>query len=117
MAFEADFVTVVKAVCARAYPDIAPDGVTVPYLIWQALGGESIYFMDATPADKRNTLMQVSVWAKTRAEALSTIRAIEAALCASSKFTCSPEGEPVSDYEPDIPLYGSIQRFSIWFDR
>lgn len=117
MAFEADFSSVIKGVCVRSFPDFLVGTVTPPYIIWQSIGGESLRYGDNTAPDKRNTLMQISAWAKTRAEALALIRSIEDAVCASPKFLASPEGEPVSDCEPDIPLYGSIQRFSIWFDR
>jgi hypothetical protein len=50
---------------------------------------------------------------------LTLIRQIEDAMCASAAFTAKPEGEPLSQYEADHdpPLYGSVQRFSIYATR
>ena len=117
MSMESDLSTLLKGICARTYPDIAPEGTAAPYITWQGLGGESARFMDNTAADKRNTLMQINVWSKTRLEALTLIRQIEDALCDSASFVATPQGEPLSTYEPETLLYGCIQRFEIWATR
>ena len=114
---ESDLSTLLKTICPRVYPDLAPVGTVTPYVTWQAIGGESIRFGDGSAPDKRNTLMQINVWSKTRLEALTLIRQIEDALCASAAFVATPQGEPLSTYEPDTLLYGSIQRFGIWASR
>ena len=110
---EADLNTLLKAICPRVFPDIAPSGTAAPFIAWQGLGGESLRFVDNTAPDKRNTYMQVSAYSTTRAEALALIRAAEAALCASPAFVCKPQGEPISTYEEDTKLYGCVQRFEI----
>ena len=117
MSMESTLDALLKTVCARVFPDIAPSGTDTPYATWQGIGGETIRFIDNTAGGKRDTLMQVSVWSKTRSEALTLIRQIEDLLCASPSFQCRPEGEPVSVYEDDTLLYGSIQRFSILANR
>lgn len=117
MSMESDLHTLLKTVCTRVYPDIAPPGATVPYATWQGLGGMPSRFTDGSASDKRNTLMQVNVWATTRIDALTKIRAIEDALCASSNFVAQPQGEPLSTYESDTQLYGCVQRFAIWAGR
>ncbi len=117
MTFEADLYAVIKTVTPKVYPDVAPEGTTAPYATWQGIGGKSIRFLNNQAGDKRNTLMQVSVWSSTRLEALNLIRQIEDALCAASQFVCTPEGEPLSMKEPDTGLYGSVQRFSIYSNR
>jgi hypothetical protein len=99
------------------FPDVAPSGTAKPFIAWQALGGESLRFLDNAAPDKRNTYMQVSVYSVTRLEALNLIRAAEAALCASHAFIVKPQGEPISTYEEDTTLYGAIQRYSIWAAR
>lgn len=113
MTAETTLSALLKALCPRVYPDVAPDGTTAPYITWQAIGGESIRFLDNTDGGKRVTLMQVSVWSLTRSEALSLIRQAEDLMCISSAFQCRPEGGAISTYEPDTRLYGCIQRFSI----
>lgn len=116
MIMESDLFTLLKTLCPRVYPDVAPEGTARPYITWQGIGGVTARYIDGTAADKRNTLMQVNVWSGTRLEALTLIRAVEDALCASA-FSVIPHGEPLSTYEPDVALYGCIQRFEIWCTR
>lgn len=117
MTMEADLSALLKTKCQRVFPDVAQSGTALPYVTWQGIGGESVGFVDNTAADKRNTLMQVNVWASTRLQALQMAREIEDAMRASAAFVASPLGEPLSTYEPDVPVYGTLQRFSIWAAR
>lgn len=117
MSLETELFDLLKVHCPRVFPDVAPAGTARPYVTWQGLGGRSLRFLDNTAGDKRNTLMQISVWSTTRTEANALIRAIEDAICASGGLIATPEGEPLSTYEPDTQLYGSIQRFSIYSNR
>ena len=117
MSMESDLVALLKTLCPRVFPDVAPEATTKPYITWQGLGGETARFVDNTAADKRNTLMQINVWSTTRAEALTMIRSIEDAMCASAAFLAKPGGEALSTYEPDTQLYGCIQSYSIWAAR
>lgn len=114
---ESDLSALLKAICTRAYPDVAPAGAVAPWITWQGIGGAAARNLDNTPADKRNTLMQVSVWSQSRLEALTLIRQIEDALCASPAFVARPQGEAMSTYESDTQLYGCIQRFDVWGSR
>lgn len=117
MTMESDLFGLLSAACPRVYPDVAPIGTALPYVTWQGIGGSTLRFTENTPADKRNTLMQVNVWSATRLEANALMRQIEDALCASALFTVDPQGEPMNTYEEDALLYGSLQRFSIYAAR
>lgn len=117
MTMEADLDELLKTICVRTFPDVAPSGTAAPFIAWQLLGGESARALDNTALDKRNSYLQVSVYSTTRAESLTKIRAAEEAMCTSTAFTCTPMGEPLATYEPDTKLYGAIQRFSIWASR
>ena len=117
MTMEADLYALLKVICPRVFPDIAPEGTLTPYITWQTVGGESVYTLKNDPIDKRNTLMQVNVWALSRMQATTMARDIEAALAASTSFVATPSGEAVSVYEDDTMLYGAIQRFRIWSQR
>lgn len=117
MSMEADLVTLLKTVCPRVFPDVADIGTPPPFIAWQLLGGESLRALDNTAFDKRNSYVQVSVYATTRMGCMNLIRSAEEAMCASAAFTCRPMGEPLATYEPDTKLYGAIQRFSIWSAR
>lgn len=114
---EADLNALLKTKCPRVFADVAAEGTAPPYVTWQGIGGESLGYLDNTAADKRHTLMQVSVWSQSRVQASTLIREIEDAMRASPEFTATPQGEPLSTYEPDTKLYGSIQRFLIWSAR
>jgi hypothetical protein len=117
MSVESDLNTLLKAICPRVFPDVAPAGTATPYVTWQGIGGESVNFLDNTTGDKRNTFMQINVWSQTRLQALQTIRDIENAMRAAPTFVCRPSGEPISQYEEDTQLYGAFQRFDIWSTR
>ena len=113
MSMESDLVTLLKTICVRTFPDVAPSATAMPYITWQGIGGEPLRNLDNTAADKRHTLMQINVWSATRAQSLTMVRQIEDALCSSGLFIAKPQGEPLSTYEPDAPAYGSLQRFDI----
>lgn len=117
MSMESDLNTLLKTICPRTFPDIAPSGTVAPFIAWQLLGGESARALDNAALDKRNSYVQVAVYSTTRADSLAKIRAAEEAMCTSTAFICTPMGEPLATYEPDSKLYGAIQRFSIWANR
>ena len=117
MSMEEDLSALLKTICLNTFPDVAPANTPAPWMTWQGLGGETARFLDNTAADKRNTLLQVSVWSKTRLESLALSRRTENALCASKTFIARAQGEPLSTYEPDTQLYGCVQRFNIWATR
>jgi hypothetical protein len=114
---ESDLQTLLATICPRTFPDVAPSDTAAPWVVWQGLGGASLRFVDNTAGDRRNTLMQVAVYAKTRLQALQLIRQIEDAITASMPLIATPQGEPASDYESDTLLYSSKQRYSIWAAR
>ena len=101
----------------RMIPDVAPIGTAHPYITWQAVGGQSLRFLDNTAGDKRNTRLQINTWAKTRPEATAIARQIEDVLCATSVFVATPLGEAVSDYDNETKTYGAMQDFSIFSAR
>jgi hypothetical protein len=114
---EADIVAVLQTVCPRALPDFAPFSTERPYVVYQAIGGTPLRYLDNTAADKRHTELQVTVWAGTRLAASNLIRAIEEAFCAASSLIGSPIGEAASIAEEDLNLYGSQQDFNIYTAR
>lgn len=107
--------TLLKTICPRTFPDVAPAEVAAPYVVWQNIGGQSLRALNGDHCNERNTYMQISVWSPRRLEALSLIRQIEDAMVSSPSFQVArPDSEPMNLYEEDPELYGSIQRFSIW---
>lgn len=114
---EANLVSVLKTVCQRVFPDVAPYDTPTPYITFQHIGGTPWRYVDNAAADKRHTMLQVNTWAATRAEALTLCRQIEEALCAASAFTAQPDSEPIGDVDGDTDRRGCIQDFSVWAPR
>ena len=117
MSIESDFYTALKAICPRVFPDFAPVSTTRPYVTYQAIGGEVINPIGNDVPNKRNVVMQVNVWSNTRLEANTISQAIESALRTSSAFVARPQSAAIDDFDADLPVYSSIQDFTIWGNR
>lgn len=117
MTLEEHLTALLQGICPRAYCDFAPVGTERPYVTYQQIGGEVVDFLDNTLPSKENAQIQVNVWSDTRAEAKALIKQVEAAMIAATMFQASPQAAAVSDFDPDIPVYGSRQDFSVWADR
>ena len=117
MSIEADIYNTLKAVCARVFPDFAPVSTTRPYCTYQQIGGQPVNYIEQTLADHKNGEFQINVWADARSSASALMLQIEAALKGASAFTAQPLTAPISDYDADVPVYGSRQDWSIWSPR
>lgn len=117
MSMEADLYSLLKGACPRVFPDIAPTSTARPYVTYQAIGGRTLRNLDNSPADKRNTRVQVNVFSATRLESINLIRQIEDAMCSSPVFIATPDAEPMHDYDSDMLTYEAIQDFSIYSAR
>jgi hypothetical protein len=119
MTFEADLEALVKgaapALGNRVFPDFAPVKTARPYSTFQQIGGQVLNQVANVAPGVRNAMVQITVWAKTRNEALEIMRAIEAAVCASNTFKAArPIAAAVADYDAEIPVYGCRQDFTFW---
>lgn len=117
MSLESQLFTVLQAVCPRTFPDFAPTNTTRPYVTYQQIGGEAINFVDRLVPSKRNARVQVNVWANSRADAVTTMQAIEDAIRMSTVFQGEPESAMSADFDADFPVYSAMQDFNIWADR
>lgn len=116
MSFETDLFGVLDAVAPGAvFPDFADVGTDRPYITFQAIGGPVLNTLGGEATGLRTQEWQVNVWADTRLQARSLIRAVEAAMRATSAFFAEPVSEPVDDFDADIPVYGSLQSFRCRF--
>lgn len=118
MTVEADIYTALQSlVSGRVYPDVAPEGVTAPYITYQQIGGKATQYLEGALPDKKNGRFQISVWATTRTSASAIVLQIEAAIVAATAFQAEAIGAPVSDRDTETNLYGAMQDFSIWSTR
>lgn len=99
----------------RVYPDEAPLGVARPFIVFQAVGGESTNYLSNTD-NLQNGRVQVSVWADDRLTAIDVMQSVIAALTPAPIFATS-KGAPVSIREFDTKLYGSRLDFSVWWNN
>lgn len=104
-------------VSGRAYPDVAPAGVSRPYIVYQQIGGESAQYLDSTLPSRKNGRFQIAVWGDSRTSVAALALLAEQAIATSAAFQAAPIGAPVGDYESDTKLYGARQDFSIWSAR
>ncbi|MGC3986255.1 MAG: DUF3168 domain-containing protein [Pseudorhodoferax sp.] len=93
----------------------APEGLGAPYATIQHLGGRSIRFLDNTAPDKRNTAVQVTVWAATAEHASALLHAIAADVTTAPGMQASRLAGPRTI--PDDELHGLAQDLSIWAPR
>lgn len=117
MSLEADVLAILKAACPRVFPDVAPVSTTLPFVTYQQVGGEALTYLERATPSKQNALVQVNVYAKTRPEANSLARQIEAAFTVATTVQATPAGALVALYDEDTEIRGTRQDFSIWADR
>ena len=117
MTVEADLKALLALDCPRTFPDFAPVGTTRPYVTFQQVGGDAMNYVDDTAPGIKHGEFQVNVWADNRASAAALALAIEARLRAATQFQARPISAPVSDFDADVPVYGTRQDFSIHSTR
>lgn len=102
-------------VSGRCWPDVMPDGKgTFPCIVYQAVGGRALDYMEGTIPDKDHARVQVVVWAKTRLEASQIARQARVALVGSD-MAVQTYGAPTSLHEPELKLYGARTDYGCWY--
>lgn len=115
---EAGILAVVKTVCARAFFDVAPKGTVTPYVVLTQYAAPAGVYGDGTRHNTRRTRLQISVWAKARAESTQTLLAVEDALHAAPNpagplFNAEAMNTPMTTYDEDVSLYGAMIDFDV----
>lgn len=115
MSLETDFMAVLQGQCPRVYPGTAPLNTVRPFVTWEHIGGDPLRYVEGTAAAQRHALVQLNVWAATKAEAWSLALDIEGALCSSALFSARPMSAPRGRTEQAVEpwLYGAEQEFEI----
>jgi hypothetical protein len=118
MTVEIDLFDVAKALVSnRVYPDTAPFGTTMPYIVYQQVGGLPFAYLGREVPSKKNGRFQFTSWAATRKAAAKLQLDLEAALITATTMQASALSGPVALYEEDGQKYGAMQDFSVWSDR
>jgi hypothetical protein len=115
MSLESDIFDAIKGLVGnRVYPDLAPDKVAKPYVVYQQVGGFGVNFMDSTIPSKKNARIQISVWSGKRDEVATLARSIEDALRATASLQATVLSAAVAVVDGETKLRGSQQDFSVW---
>lgn len=102
-------------VANRVYPDVGPEGVAVPYITWQQVGGQPVNFLDtATLPSRANGRYQINTWAATRAEASTLAKQVENAVRATTSLQPAVLSQPVATTDEETGRRGYRQDFSLW---
>lgn len=118
MTLEADMLAALNPlVGSRVYPDVAEEDSALPRLVYQQIGGRAINYVGDEIPSQENARMQLTAWARTRAEAKRLIKDVEVALLQAAGLQVEVVGASFSGYEEDTKLYSSSQDFSIWAQR
>ncbi len=114
MTVETALVALVKPICQRVFPDVAPTTTKRPYVTYQQIGGPVLNPINGDDPGKEGVTLQVNVWASTRIEAKALIKQIEAAL-RPPPFSARPVSAAFNDFDHDMQSYGSQQDFTLWY--
>lgn len=115
MTIETDLVTTIGAlVSGRVYPDFAPAGATLPYVIYQQVGGSVINPIDGTDPGKENSRIQFGAWAETRSAANALMRQIEDAV-RPAPLNGRPASALIARYDDGSHIRGAQQDFYFWW--
>lgn len=118
MTVEADIFNTLKgSVNNRCFPDFAPLGTARPFITFEQVGGDALYFIDGALPDKKHGRFEIGVYADTRAECASIALAVEAAMAAATSFQSTAIHAPISDYASEVKIYSSTQNFSVFSTR
>ena len=98
----------------RIFPDVVPTNTPVPYITYQAVGGEPMNFLSGDQPDKANTRMQVNVWAATRLEAAALAQQVEDAVRGAAALQPEVLTGRVATYDETTTYRGTMQDFSLF---
>jgi hypothetical protein len=101
----------------RAYPDVAPENPTLPYIVYQQAGGAGMVYLEGTLPDNEGCRIQVATWGARRLDVTALAKLAEEALIGTPALQTEPLGGRVSDYEPETQRYGARQDFMVWAPR
>lgn len=114
---ESQLVAVLKSLCPRVFPDVAPSGTAAPYVVWHLYGGQAPSYVEGKLFNRRNGYVQINVWGPVRTECNTLSLQIEQALVEQSSLQATALNALSSTYDENTDLRASMQDFSLWADR
>lgn len=117
MTVEADLVTLLKTVCPRVFPDVAPTATARPYVTYQQIGGDPSFYIEGDLMERCNALVQINVWSEARLTSNQLMREIERVLLQAPAIQATPVSALMASIDDDTDLRGAQQDFSVWATR
>lgn len=104
------------AVGARIYPDIAPQGVARPFVVWQEIFTDPMNNLGGSVESSglTNFLIQVTSWATTATLARDVDLQARLAMIAATQFKSLLRDSRSLGFEMDTKLFGIQSDFSVW---
>jgi hypothetical protein len=99
----------------RVYTGAPPVGVVTPYIIYQRAGGRPVNFADGAIPDRKNSRIQINVWADSMAVADPIALQIENILRQAPALQVSVLTEVLDTYDEETGRRGTMQDFDIWY--
>lgn len=98
----------------RVFPDFADAGTELPFIVYQAVGGDPENYLTGEQPDKQRVRMQVSVWvSESRIEASELGQQVEAAIRAAINLQPEVATGRVATYDEETKRRGTRQDFYI----
>jgi hypothetical protein len=98
----------------RVLPDFADEGTALPFIVYQAVGGEPINLITGEAPDKQRVRMQVSVWANSRKEASELGAQVESTIRAASDLQPEVATGRLSTFDETTRYRGTRQDFYLF---
>lgn len=110
------FAGISALVGARVYPDIAPQDVARPFVVWQEINTEQMNSLAGSveSGGLTNYLIEATCWAATGAGARNLDAQVRAAMIAATQFKSVLSDGQSLGFDPDTKLYGYQSDFSVW---
>ena len=101
---------------SRVYPDIAPQGVARPFVVWQEIYTDPMNNLGGSVEVNglANLLIQVSSWATSATLARDVDLQARLAMIAGTQFKSLLRDSPSLGFEDDVKLFGIQSDFSVW---
>lgn len=102
------------AVGVRIYPDVAPIGVAVPYVVWSEVG-TTPYNSMAGHDGLTQYRIQIMSFASSALRAREVAQLVRTAMAAATEFKSLEIDSASGDFEDGSKVYGMRSDFSVWY--
>jgi hypothetical protein len=100
-------------IAGRIYTEVAPDAVTLPYVMQTLIFDGRLTVLEGGAATQNPARLQLDCWATTLDGAIDLADKVETAMVGASTFAVGDFSRE-TDYDPDVKLYRMIIDTSLW---